>query len=352
MKKPRYLLFSDPVISDKVQKHCPQCGGHWVSESDAPVGTCKCGKTFVVDDPIIQSGLFCWVQAFREAGGVGEMYPSINKDYLEKYDIVHINYTSGHPSYIEAVRNALGNSSTKIIANVDYAMSMWETINPFNMKHQLGMADMVFHVESSGAAALSRFLGRKVPIIPHPVDTRHIKQLLVDGKNKETLATCQWHRYGSTWSAYYYGLLGHKLTKYLVSFTPPGPQKLVNLETLFDRVLLSMEYVKYISHVLSTATINLDLAPDNTYGRGLVDAAALGIPTIGSNTIESARIIWPELAVKPHDHKATYDVADRLLHDDEFYHDMSERGIDMCELYSCESSYKRMMEALDGHCRR
>ena len=350
--KSRYLLFSEPVISDKIGVHCPQCGGHLKLESDSAVGTCLCGEQFVVDEPIIQSGLFCWVQAFRKSGGVGEMFPSIRKDYLEQYDIVHINYTSGHPSYIEAVRNALGNSSTQIIANVDYAMSMWETINPFNMKHQLNMADMVFHVESSGAAALSRFLDRKVPTIPHPVDTRCLKGMRVDDKAKNVRATCQWHRYGSTWSAYYYGLLGHDIERYLVSFVPPGPQKLVNLETLFDRVLLSMEYVPYISHVLSTATINLDLAPDNTYGRGIVDAAALGIPTVGSNTIEASRIIWPELSVKPHDHEATYKLVDRLLHDTEFYSDMSSRGIDLCDLYSCESSYKRMMEALDGNHRR
>jgi hypothetical protein len=345
----RYLLFSDPVIPDKIQVHCPSCGCGSTKDSDAVVGTCsQCHVTMIVDAPIIQSGLYCWTQAFREQGGVGEMFPSIDKDYLEKYDIVHINYTAGHPSYIEAVRDALGSSSTKIVANVDYAMSMWETINPFNMKHQLNMADMVFHVESTGAAALSRFLGRKIPVIPHPVDVRHLKQIECHPKTKP-LATCQWHRYNATWSAYYYGLLGLNIKKYLVSFTQPNPSKLVNLETMFDRVVPSMYYVPYIESILSTATINLDLAPDNTFGRGLVDAAALGIPTIGSNTIEASRIIWPELSVKPHDHAATFEVAKKLLADRQFYADMAERGLEMCELYSCKSAYDKMMGALDGN---
>ena len=350
--KPRYLLFSEPIISDKITVHCPQCHGHWTLDSDSPVGTCQCGSVFVVDSPIIQSGLYCWTQAFREQGGVGEMYPSIEKDYLEKYDIVHINYTAGHPSYIEAVRNALGNSSTKIVANVDYAMSMWETINPFNMKHQLNMADMVFHVESSGASALGRFLGRKIPVIPHPVDVRHLKQVNRIVNKGRPLATCQWHRYNATWSAYYYGLLGIDIKKYLVAFTQPNPQKLVNLETLFERVIPVMDYVPYIEAVLASATINLDLAPDNTFGRGLVDAAALGVPTIGSSTIEASRIIWPELSVKPHDHGATFEVAKKLLADKQFYADMVERGLEMCELYSCKSAYDKMMEALDGNHRR
>ena len=344
----RYLLFSDPVIPDKIQVHCPSCGRGSTIDSDVAVGTCvQCHVNMIVDAPIIQSGLYCWTQAFREQGGVGEMYPSIDKDYLEKYDIVHINYTAGHPSYIEAVRNALGNSSTRIVANVDYAMSMWETINPFNMKHQLSMADMVFHVESTGAAALSRFLDQKIPVIPHPVDVRHLKQVECNPTTK-SLATCQWHRYNATWSAYYYGLLGLNLKKYLVSFTQPNPSKLVNLETMFDRVVPSMPYVQYIENILSTATINLDLAPDNTFGRGLVDSAALGIPTVGSNTIDAARLIWPELAVKPHDHAAIFEAANKLLTNDEFYIEMSERGRNMSELYSCKASYDKMMEALYG----
>lgn len=346
--KTRYLLFSEPTIPDKIEVHCPQCHGHWTIESDSPVGTCKCGSVFVVDMPVIQSGLYCWTQAFREQGGVGEQYPTIEKDYLEKYDIVHVNYTPGHPHYIEAIRNSLGKSSTKIVANVDYAMSMWESINPFNMKQQLNMADMVFHVESTGASALGRFLGRKIPVIPHPVDVRHLKNITRHKQSIRPLATCQWHRYGATWSAYYYGMIGLDIKKYLVAFCGPNPQQLVNLETLFERVIPVMPYAPYIQDVLSTATINLDLAPDNTFGRGLVDAAALGVPTVGSNTIEASRIIWPELSVKPHDHAATFDVAKKLLSDRQFYADMVERGLDMCELYSCDSAYKKMMGALDG----
>lgn len=346
--KTRYLLFSEPIIPDKTEVHCEKCGGRWTIDSDSPVGICKCGIPFTVDMPIIQSGLFCWVQAFREQGGVGEMYPTIEKDYLERYDIVHINYTPGHPNYIEAVRNSLGKSDTKIVANVDYAMSMWETINPFNMKQQLGMADMVFHVESMGAYALQRFLGRVVHTIPHPVDVKHLK-MVKRTPDEKPLATCQWHRYGATWSSYYYGMLGIDIKKFLVAFVGPGPQQLVNLETMFDRVVPAMQYVPYIQDVLNKATINLDLAPDMTFGRGLIDAAALGIPSVASETIEAARNIWPELTVRPHNHGDVARKTKKLLTDRNFYADMAQRGLERSESYSCASAYNRMMEALYGN---
>ena len=348
---PRYLLFSEPVIPDFMEIHCPSCGGRWKIASDSAPGVCKCGETFIVDMPIIQSGLYCWTQAFRERGGVGEQYPTIERDYLEKYDIVHVNYTPGHPNYIESIRNALGDkTSVKLVANVDYAMSMWETLNPFNMKRQLNMADLVFHVESMGAHALGRFLGRYVPIIPHPVDTRHIKQMPRSSRDPHAkpLVTCQWHRYGGTWSSYYFGTLGLNCVKFLTSFTPPNPQKLVNLETLFERVIPAMPYEQYLQTVLSMATANMDLAPDITYGRGIVDAAAFGIPTVGSESVEASRVIWPELTVPAFNHSAVHETTKKLLTDKEFYDKMATQGRDRSELYSCESSYYKMMEALYG----
>lgn len=346
----RYLLFSAPTIPPNMVVHCPQCNEDVTAESDAPVPICgKCNSTMRVKEPLIQSGLYCWCQAFRENGGVGEMFATIEKEYLERYDIVHINYTPGHPSYIEAIRNALGpNSDTKIVANVDYAMSLWETMNPYNLKSQLGMADMVFHVEETGARLLQHFLGKPVHTIPHPVDTARIKQHQGRPPTNGVLATCQWHRYNATWSAYYYGLHNINIKRYLVAFGGANPSALVDLEAMFHRVVPVMRYVPYLDTILSKATINLDLAPDVTYGRGYVEAAALGVPTVASNTIAAARRVAPELTVKPYDHIEIERLTHKLTGNPEFYHAMVKQGRERSEFYSCANSYDRLMEALDG----
>jgi len=290
------------------------------------------------------------VNAFRAGGGVGETFATTDRHYLEDYDIVHVNYTPGHPSYVEAIRRSLGDhSDTKLVANVDYAPSLWETINPFNMAHQLGMADTVFHVEPRGAALLGRFLGRHVHVIPHPVDTKWLNRFkrIADGIPaimRREMVTCQWHKYNATWSAYYYALQGIDVGRYLCNYGGRVPV-LVDLESLFDRVIPGMEYSQYIRDVLCKSALNIDLAPDITFGRGVVDAAALGIPTVCSNTIWAG---LPELSVDPYDHQGVHDLVSKLLSDDDYWYEAAERSMIMSNQYSCINSYKRMTRAVLG----
>jgi glycosyltransferase involved in cell wall biosynthesis len=103
-----------------------------------------------------------------------------------------------------------------------------------------------------------------------------------------------------------------------------------------------------MSKVMAQAFANIDVTPDYTYGRGVVEAAALGIPTIASNTIEAARLIWPELCVGHEDDIAIERLLRDLLTNTSFTKRMSDQGIERCNFYSTKNSYERMREWLEA----
>jgi glycosyltransferase involved in cell wall biosynthesis len=343
-----YLLFSGSKIPPTITYECKNCGErrHGKDTDALREQECKqCNGKVKIVEPLVLSGLYCWVSAFRDAGGKGVMNARMNKEYMEQFDLIGINYTPGHPTYIQAIRELLGKSDTKIIANVDYAVSMWGNMNPLVMKKQLEMADMVFHVESTGARTLTSLLGDTfVSCIPHPVDVDRIKKFIVQPHDPPTI-TCQWHRYRGTWDSYYYGLKDIDAARVLVNFY--GEPPITDLEVMFDQIMPATEYTEYLKNILAPAAINVDMAPDLTYGRGVVDAAALGVPTVGSNTIEAMNRIWPELVTPPHDYYETKALTTKLLTDKGFGGRMSVVGQERAKFYNTENSYKRMKEALE-----
>ena len=113
------------------------------------------GTSMPTTGPLL-SGLFSWVEAFQMFGKNGARFASMSKDTLENYDIVHVNFTPGAATYALAIRDRLGeHSSTKLVLNVDFAVGMWNTIDPYILKKVCEAADYLFHVEPMGATGFS-----------------------------------------------------------------------------------------------------------------------------------------------------------------------------------------------------
>ena len=347
-----YMLFSAPNIVDKIKWTCNDCGQPTYTDGKTRMPKkCKCGnKKISLSDPLIMGGLYCWVTAFREAGGLGVMKATMAREELEKFDIVHVNVTPGHYSYVPQLREALGkSSSTKLIANVDYATTLWGNTDPFILKKVLEEADMVFHVESSGARRLSGVMGKEIHCIPHPVDVERLGKLKVQPSHP-AVVTCHFHRYWGTWAPYYYATLNLRkefnLRTMLVNVWGDSPIK-VSLEAYFDEIVGNTNYMEFMQKVMAPAFANIDVTPDITYGRGIVEAAALGIPTIGANGIEAARTIYPELVVGSEEDNEIERHLRRLITDTEFAKIMSDQGIERCKFYSTKNSYERMVKAME-----
>jgi hypothetical protein len=298
------------------------------------------------------SGLFQWTKAFQQLGATGDSNASITKDALERYDIVHVNYVPRNASYIAAIRDSLGkNSSTKLILNVDFGLMMWNKTDPWILKSMLDKADMVFHVEPTGAARLSRLLEREVPCIPHPVDTVMAKRMQSEmAEDDPVIWACQYHRYFGTWSDYFYAT--NQLKKeydartLLFNVTSQEVEGRVPLNSYFDELISEMEHAGYLK-MMSKCYINLDITPDYTYGRGVVEAACLKIPTITNMTSYAGRLLFPPLTTTWAQDDITRRLIRTLMEHPDAMKEAAEYGAEHAEYFGLKQSYERMCVALE-----
>lgn len=298
------------------------------------------------------SGLFQWPRAFNHYGSSGHSKPTLSRDTLEQYDIIHVNYLHKNSSYIPAIREALGkHSSTIIIANVDFAMLMWHRTDPILMKSMLSIADFVFHVEPMGAKRLGFLLQKDVPCIPHPVDVdfvRNLRSPMISGD--PILWTCQYHRYFDTWCDSYYPT--HRLKReygartVLMNITKPTPDMVMPYNSYYDDLLDVRPYTEYLKH-LSKAYINIDITPDYTYGRGVVDAAALQIPTITGTTNYAGKLLFPELQVTVGDDEKVEQTIRALMDEPDYMKGTAEHGAEEAGFFSLKNSYYRLTSHLE-----
>jgi len=308
------------------------------------------------------SGLFMWPIACQIHGGKGTQNASMIRDELESYDVVHVNYTPGNATYLSALRKILGDhSDTKLIVNVDFALMMWSAIDPHIMKDQLSRADMVFHVEHFGAERLGRYLGRMVHTLPHPVNVKKIKEVCQEkrlGGDSDMIeipplvVSTQYHRYMKSWCDAWYGIQcaiqGDKKRDFrtVLMNMEIGGNPGVAINSMFDDILGRAPYPQYLGWLAKTYA-NVDLTWDYTYGRGIVDAAAMGVPTIGSDTMDAARRLFPSLTVRPAEDGKIGGLLRNLLDDPDFAGDVAQEGYDKADFYGTEQAYARLIEALE-----
>jgi len=299
---------------------------------------------------IVLGGLFCWHRAFNTHGQKGALSANLTRELMEEFDIIHVNYTPGNASYLSAVRDALGDhSSTKLITQPDFSVGLWNSMDPYIMRDQLKKADFVFAVEPMAAKRLNHFLDMDVPVIPHPIDVSSIKRYRTQPKMPPTIAM-QYHRYMYSWATYFYGTYRLRrdpefaIRTALMNVNDQIPN--VALDGCFDEVVDRGPYEVFLQ-MLSDCLINIDLPPDYTYGRGIVEAAALGVPTIGSHTVRAQNIIWPELSIPPYDEVELDRKLEALLTDGEFASQMATQGMQRAEIYNLENSYNLMVKHLE-----
>jgi len=165
---------------------------------------------------------------------------------------------------------------------------------------------------------------------------------------------CQYHRYLDSWHDYWWGLKEIRETYkdykvVLMNYTAPEKKGRVPIVCMFDEVMGRMKYFEYLK-LLSHVTINIDITPDYTYGRGVVDAAALGVPTIGSKTISAAQMLFGSLMVESGRDNDVKQKCINLLEDDKFYEYIANDAGQTCDYYSLEKSYNRMVDVICECC--
>lgn len=313
-KKLSYVLLGDPIAWDKS----------------------KTGKEK------FHSGLWQWRRAFDKYGEKGETRLIYQKEELEKYDIVHINLTGGDMALPHKIRDELGNSSsTKLIVNMDFDPMLWGQtwIYPTLTEKSLIAADMVFQVESRGAKYIERIINKKVYTLPHPVDIHGLDEYKkVD--REPTLVTV-WHRYIQDCMTPYYAQRDLPLFKVILGYM--GATHLIGM---FDWTYKYLPFLEAIE-IMSKASFGYDMYMGYSYGRAIIEFAALAVPCICSNTIEAAVRCFPELATHPLDIQKQHALFMELIENEEKKVEIYKYAYNAADYYSLENCYNRMVDAIE-----
>lgn len=300
------------------------------------------------DGTLQLSGLYQWANTFKRYGKSGTIEPFWRKEDLEEYDIVHINMTPSNLQHISVIRNELGeSSSTKIVCNIDLDVAHWSVNFSYYMTalvKELEKADILFHVESTGANVLSHLLDREVHVCPHPVDVSGIYDFIT--KEREPMAGVIFHRYTGESMVPYIALKNIPLRRVLFGYTPIGKQAAVSNAGMYDDILMHQGFKTHIQEV-AKMFVGCDLYQGFTFGRTVVEFAALAVPTVASNTIEAARYLYPLTAVDPFDTRGAEEKFKKLISDPDFADSVIKMAAERCSMYGLENRYKAFCEMIE-----
>lgn len=314
------------------------------------ISYCLCGdKTAeksweeLKDGDLSLSGLWLWAKAAHLHGKKGDIRVIKRKHELEEYDSVAINLTPGNFALPQVMRDELGNSSsTKLIVNIDFEVDNWDGIwqYPPLLEKALDCADLVFHVEPVGAAVLEQVLGRKVHVLPHPVDLKGLDK--IKQQDRDPTIVTLYHRHTREIAIPYWAQKDVPLNRVLLGYI--GGK--VAASQMYD---LALPYMKFgeAMQVLSKALIGYHVHHGYTGGRGVIECASLMVPCICSETIYASKICFPSLTCKPFDIKRQHDLMMKLIEDHEGAEQIVRYAWDAAEHFSLENSYKRLCEALE-----
>lgn len=294
------------------------------------------------------SGLYQWANAFARYGKSGTIDAFWRKEDLEEYDIVHINMTPSNLQHISVIKDELGESSTRIVCNVDLDVAHWSVNYSYYMTslvRELEKADILFHVESAGANVLRHLMNREVHVCPHPVDVSGIYDHMK--KEREPMAGVMFHRYTGESMVPYIALRNIPLRRVLFGYTPIGKQAAVANAGMYDDILPHQGFRQHIEE-LSKMFLGCDLYHGYTYGRSVVELAALAIPTVASNTIEAARYLFPETTVDPFDTKGAEEKFNKIISDPDFADAVLLTAAEGRRMYGLKSRYKAFCEMVES----
>lgn len=299
------------------------------------------------NDELMLSGLYLWSTAFHKFGKKGDIDTLWRGEDLEEYDVIHVNYTPSNIQLPTIIRDQLGDSSsTKLVMNVDLDVAHWGANFAYysiDMMREIMLADVLFHVEAQGAVTLEHLTGKGVHVNPHPVDVSKIYDHVA--KEREPMIATMYHRYTGDTMTQWIAQRNIPLRKVLFGYTP-GKHNYVANAGMYDQIITYQPFGKHVPEI-SKALVGCDLYPGFTYGRAVIEFAALAIPAVCSGTIAAANWLFPDTAVNPFDTRAAEEKLRKILEDQDFADSVIKRANARCGFYSLENSYKRFCSILE-----
>lgn len=300
---------------------------------------------YVLNEKPLRSGLYQWLDVFK---GKIENFQEVDTD---SFDVVHFNWCMSDTGIFQDVLARCKKSSTKLVVNLDHSV---DTINEANMvpyqmlnKWLLG-ADHYFAQERYSQKYLSFLVQKEVPIIPHPVDTEFLNNFR-SYERKDQIGV-PFHWYPNTNNIFIPYMISERLNvkRILLGYIPESERRERQRLTK-NMYLVRQENNTYASFIekMNECSIIMDPYVLRSWGRATVDAAALGVPAISSDLVDSAHRCFPELCCDPFDITKMFDLTKKLIENQQFYEHCSDYAFEQSVFYSKRNAKKRFLEMIE-----
>jgi hypothetical protein len=294
----RYCLYAEPEWMIQSYGLNPNIVGGIISHEMLP--------------RIFHSGLTNWGRVFEGCYHV----PKSLEEY-QRFDVIHVNMTPHGVGSVKRIKSDLARidgDKPKVVVNVDHAINMWEGFG--NMEwflQDVGMADHVFCVHSVMANTLAVLLNRKVYTIPHPTDLSQFDEMREPEKFDIPTVCVMLHSYDQNCVIVTEALNAlRKDRKIQVLAVGNGNRNKEYLKWNYDQYISGLPFAS-LMRVLSMCHVVIDTAITHSYGRIPVECAGIGTPCVSGMTVESGRILWPELQVDIFDAKSITSKIEMIL---------------------------------------
>jgi len=292
-----------------------------------------------------RGGYYNWIHLFK-----GSIKPFKYVENFEDYDVVSVNMSPMDQHLIKRVRDKIPkSSSTLLVLNNDYVTECWSnwSQHPYNYIDLQDKGDCVFGTEKHQTSCMKE----GAYTIPHPHWIEGYKKYKPDYDNDDMDVAALYHWWHP--KTYHMSLIFDKLKKKfpklytkLYAFQP-GTSKDSWLRTEFDEIKPMMQYPDFINDVTKNRFM-FDNCPYHTYGRASVDNAAFGLPSVGTNRVDSMRRCFPFTTHDPYDAKGIVESMTKLIEDKEFTQKVNDFARDACEYYNYKNSEDRYMEMIES----
>jgi len=299
-------------------------------------------------DGLMISGFYNWHRAF---GGEFAYY-SLVRDKIKDYDIIFVGVSKPELDgcIMSRIREDLGpNSKAIVVACVDYAVEMWQnTFLPAQLKYELDKADFIFASEIAMLSHLQALLPhRKIYHLIHPTDTGQLKRFTKPYDMRRNALLAIIHRYDNNWLDMY--LATHSLEKETDVYAIMLDSGIkVDILKYFKYTKDPESYGRFIEFLSEAKVCTESYHRIHSYGRIPVECACLKVPVVSTDIVTSAKIFWPDTTVLAGDVYGQSKMLERLLHDEEFYINVTEKAYNAIEAVNYPNSVKRLIDMIEG----
>ena len=300
----------------------------------------------LLDAPKLVSGLYQWHKVMD--GPMELLDDCIGK--LHEYDVIYLALSQLDVGcrIASRVRQQLDKmeASTKFVISVDYAVEMWGTsFQPYWLKAELLAGDLVM-VSTSTQQSYTRTLlddQREVHVIPHPTDLDQLQAYRQPLEARAAHVLAMVHMYDNNWLTVW--LIAHDCG-WPVTAIVMDQKHITRVRGHFAHFKAGMPYVEWLEWMPKQSIMVDSYQRMHSYGRQSIECAALGIPMVGSNLVESQPHLWPDLTADGEDVWTQRKILKRLMKEPEFYKDAAAQAAENVGRYGHDESRKRFTEAI------